>query len=345
MKIEDRLVGDKQPVLMVAELSANHMQRYETAVKTIEAAKQAGADAVKVQTYTPKTITYNRNKRYFRLNEGLWKGETLYSLYKKGYMPWHWQWKLKKITQKLGLIFFSTPFDKSAVDFLEKIGLPAYKIASYEINDIPLVEYVASMRKPVFISTGLAKFSEIKEAVKACRRKNNKEIVLLKCTSSYPTPLEEVNLNILPDLKKKFKTLVGLSDHTKGITTAIAGVALGAKVIEKHFILSRRLKTLDRDFSLEPEEFYQMVKAVRETEKSLGTTSYKLSDTIKKERRLMRSLFVVKNIKKGEKFTEEKVRSIRPNFGLAPKYLEKIIGRKAKKNIKSGSPLKWSLIN
>ena len=315
------------------------------AIKLIKAAKKSGADAVKFQTYTPETITIDCDNKYFQIKQGsIWDGKTLYQLYQEAYMPWEWLPKLKKIAEKEGLIFFSSVFDKSSVDFLKKINIPAYKIASFEIADIPLIEYVAKEKKPIIISTGIATLAEIKEAVKTCKRVGNNQIALLKCTSAYPTPLEEVNLRTIPNLAKIFKTIIGLSDHTLNIFVPVAAVALGAKIIEKHLTLDRDLGGPDASFSLEPEEFREMVNKIRETEKALGKISYKLSKKIKKTREFGRSLFVVEDIKVGEKFTEKNIKSIRPAHGLPPKYFKKILGKRAKKNLKKGTPLTWNSI-
>jgi pseudaminic acid synthase len=345
IRIQNRLISDKAPVFIVAELSANHLRDFRLAVKTIRAIKKTGADAVKLQTYTPDTITIDSKNEYFRIKQGtLWDGQTLYNLYKKAYTPWQWQPKLKAIAEDLGLICFSTPLDKTAVDFLQSLHVPAYKIASFEITDIPLIEYVASKNKPIIISTGIAKRSDIKEAVAACRRMGNNQIILLKCTSIYPTPLEEVNLRMIPKLEKDFKCIVGISDHTLGNSVSIAAVALGARLIEKHFILDRKLKSPDAVFSLEPEEFKSLVQSVREVEKALGDEKYRITEKIKRARELVRSLFVVEDIKKGGIFTQENVRSIRPGDGLAPKYLKDILGKRAKRDIKRGTPLKWDMV-
>ncbi|WKV10367.1 pseudaminic acid synthase [Thermoanaerobacterium sp. CMT5567-10] len=330
----------------MAELSANHNQNFDNAVKLIKEAKKAGADAVKLQTYTPDTITINCNNEFFQIKQGtIWDGRILYDLYKEAYTPWEWQPKLKEIAENEGLICFSSPFDKTAVDFLEKMNVPAYKIASFEITDIPLIEYIASKGKPVIISTGIATLGDIEEAINACIRMNNKQIALLKCTSEYPSPLNEVNLKTIPNMIETFKTIVGLSDHTLGISVPVAAVALGAKIIEKHFTLSRSMGGPDAAFSLEPEEFSQMVRSVREVEKALGDVSYELSDKSMKSREFSRSLFVVKDVKEGEIFTEENVRSIRPGFGLHPKYYKYILGKKAAKDIDKGTPLNWDLID
>jgi pseudaminic acid synthase len=336
----------EEKVFIIAELSANHNQKVELAVETIKAAKGCGVDAVKLQTYTPDTITLDCDNEYFQIKQGtIWDGKNLYQLYKEAYTPWEWQPKLKKLAEELGMICFSSPFDKTAVDFLEDMNVPAYKIASFEITDIPLIEYVASKGKPVIISTGIARLEDIQLAIDACKKAGNEQIVLLKCTSAYPTPLEEVNLLTIPDMKERFKTLVGLSDHTIGISVPLAAVSLGARIIEKHFILDRKLGGPDAAFSLEPDEFAQMVKSVREVEKALGKVNYELSEKIEKSREFSRSLFAVKDIKKGETLDNENIRSIRPGFGLHPKFLHEVIGKKAKDNIKKGTPLSWELIS
>jgi len=343
--IGNKYVGGNYPVFIVAEVSANHLRKFANAVKLIKVAKEAGADAVKFQTYTPDTITIDCKNDYFKIKEGtLWVGKTFYELYKEAYTPWEWFPKLKKIAGEEDIILFSTPFDKTAVDFLETMNVPCYKVASFEITDIPLIEYIASKRKPVIISTGIAMRSDIKEAVNACKRVSNNKIAVLKCTSAYPARLEEVNLRTIPDLKEVFKTVVGLSDHTLGISVPIASVALSAKIIEKHLTLARSMGGPDSAFSLEPDEFKMMVKSVRETEKALGNISYELTEEMKKSRKFARSLFVVMDMKAGEVFTEENVRSIRPGYGLHPKYIKDVLGKKATTDIKRGTPLKWELI-
>jgi pseudaminic acid synthase len=345
IKIGNKKIGERCPVFIVAEISANHLQKFDYAIELIKVARKVGADAVKFQTYTPDTLTIDCDNKYFQIKQDtIWGGKTLYQLYKEAYTPWEWLPKLKKIAEKEGLIFFSSVFDKTSVDFLEKINPPAYKIASFEITDIPLIEYVARKKKPIIVSTGVATLPDIKEVVNVCKKVGNNQIILLKCVSAYPTPLEEVNLRHIPTLAKIFKTIVGISDHTTGISVPIAAVALGAKMIEKHLTLDRSLGGPDVAFSLEPQEFKEMVKNVRETERALGKASYKLSEKVKKSRKLTRSLFVVKDIKAGEKFTEENVRSIRPGYGLPPKYFKKVVGKRAKKDIKKGTPLKWNLI-
>lgn len=345
IEVSTRKIGDNHPVFIIAELSANHRQKFELAVETIKAMKESGADAVKLQTYTPDTITIDSDNDYFQIKQGtLWDGKTLYQLYQEAYTPWEWQPKLKEIAEDLGLICFSSPFDKTAVDFLEEMNVPAYKVASFEITDIPLIEYIASKGKPVIISTGIAELSDIAMAVDACKRMGNEQIALLKCTSAYPAPLEDVNLKTIPDLAETFKTVVGLSDHTLSISVPVAAVALSAKIIEKHFILDRKLGGPDAAFSLGPEEFKAMVTAVREVEKALGKVSYDLTDKVKKNREFSRSLFVVNDIKAGELFTEDNVRSIRPGFGLHPRHLKDILGKRSSKDIGRGTPLSWDMV-
>ena len=344
-RIGDFEIGKDNRVFIIAELSANHNQNYDIAVQSIKAIKDCGADAVKLQTYTPDTLTIDSDKDYFKIQQGtIWDGTTLYQLYQKAYTPWEWQPKLKKLAEELGLICFSSPFDKTAVDFLEQMEVPAYKIASFEIVDLPLIEYVASKGKPIIISTGIATEEEIKEAVDVCRRTGNNQIALLKCTSEYPASIEDANLKTIPAMAKKFNVVVGLSDHTLGTIVSVASTAIGAKIIEKHFILDKRLGGPDAAFSLEPQEFKKMVDEVRRVEKSLGKISFELTEKIGKSRSFARSLFIVKDTKAGEKFSDENVRSIRPSSGLPPKYLKEILGKKAKRNIERGTPLSWDLI-
>jgi len=333
---------EENKVFIIAELSANHNHDFNVALKTIKTAKEAGADAIKLQTYTADTITLDSEKEVFQVNQGtIWDGITLYKLYQQAYTPWEWQPKLKKYAEKLGLICFSSPFDKTAVDFLEKMDVPAYKIASFEITDIPLIEYTASKGKPIIISTGIASLADIEEAVDACRRVGNNDIALLKCTSSYPAPIEEANLITIPHLKKTFNVIPGLSDHTMGHAVAIGAVALGAKIIEKHFILDRSMGGPDSAFSMEPAEFKQMVDAIREVENALGKVSYAITPKIEKSREFARSLFIVKDVKAGEEITEENVRSIRPGYGLQPKYYKEVLAKKFRKDIEKGTPLDW----
>lgn len=344
-KIGEKEIGGENPTFIIAELSANHMNDFDIAVKTIEAMAEAGADAVKFQTFTPDTITIDCDNEYFQIKQGtVWDGQVLYELYEDAFMPWDWQPKLKKIAENLGLIVFSSPFDKTSVDFLEDMDVPAYKIASFEITDIPLIKYVASKEKPIIISTGIASLEDIELAVQTCLDAGNEQISLLKCTSSYPAPLEEINLNTIPDMYDKFRCIIGLSDHTLGGEVSTAAVAVGAKIIEKHFILDRNMGGPDSEFSMEPDEFKQMVDSIRNVEKALGKVSYELTDKVKANREFSRSLFVVEDIKKGDIITEDNVRSIRPGFGLHPKYLDKILGKKVNIDIKKGTPFKLEFL-
>ncbi|WP_050606992.1 pseudaminic acid synthase [Clostridium niameyense] len=330
---------------IIAEMSANHLQDYDRAVEIIKKAKWAGADAIKLQTYTPDTITLDCDNEYFQIKQGtIWDGTTLHKLYQTAYTPWEWQPKLKKVAEEEGLIFFSSPFDYTSVDFLEEMKVPAYKIASFEINDIPFIEYIASKGKPIIMSTGIARLGDIQEAINACKRMGNENIALLKCTSSYPAPFNSINLNTIPNMKETFKTIVGISDHTIGHTVALGAVALGAKIVEKHLTLRRSDGGADSKFSMEPEEFKYMVDCIRNLEKALGTVTYDLTEKQKKSREHSRSLFVVKDIKKGEIFTNDNVKSIRPGFGLETKYINDVLGKKAQFDIEKGTPVNWEMI-
>ena len=343
--ISGRSIGAGYPVYIVAELSANHRQQFDEAVKLIEIAKEAGADAVKLQTYTPDTLTISSDKEYFHINDGTpWDGRTLYDLYQEAYMPWEWQPKLKKLADGFGISLFSTPYDKTAVDFLEEMEVPAYKVASFEIVDIPLIEYIASKGKPIIMSTGVAELAEINEAVQSAHNAGNTQVALLKCTSAYPASSEEMNLRAIPYLAEAFSMPVGLSDHTLGMAVPVAAVALGACIIEKHLTLSRDIPGPDSAFSSEPEEFKAMVTAVRNTEKALGDERYETGKQETKSRVFRRSLFVVKDVKTNEPFTEENVRSIRPGYGMHPRYLKDVLGRRAALDIERGTPLTWELI-
>ncbi len=344
--INGHKIGPGFPAYIVAELSANHRQQFEQALELIEAAKEAGADAVKLQTYKPDTITIQCDRPEFRIGGGtLWDGKTLYELYSEAYMPWEWQPKLKTLADDLGIDLFSTPFDKTAVDFLEEMDLPAYKVASFEIVDIPLIEYIASKGKPIIISTGMATLEEIEEAVQAARKAGASQIALLKCTSVYPAPPEEMNLRTIPDLAKKFRVPVGLSDHTTGIAVPVAAVTLGACIVEKHFTLLRSIPSLDSAFSLEPPEFRAMVEAIRTAEKALGEVNYEITKQEAKSRVFRRSLYMIKDVKAGEVFTEENIGSIRPGYGLHPRYLKEVLGRQATRDIKRGTPFSWELVS
>jgi len=343
--INGRIVGPGYPTYIVAELSANHSQSFEHAVALVKGAKEAGADAVKLQTYTPDTITVNSESPLFRHQDGsLWAGRTLYELYSEAYMPWEWQPKLKKIADEIGIELFSTAFDPTAVDFLEEIGVPVHKIASFEIVDIPLIEKMARTGKPLIISTGMATLGEIEEAVRAARNAGAPQIALLKCTSAYPSPPEEMNLRTIPHLAESFGVPVGLSDHTLGIAVPVAAVVLGASIVEKHFTLSRNMPGPDCAFSLEPREFKAMVEAIRTAEKALGEVHYGVSEREAANRVFRRSLFVVKDMKTGEVFTAENVRSIRPGHGLHPRHLKDVRGRRATRDIPAGTPLTWNMV-
>ncbi len=345
MKIADFEIG-KDKTFIIAELSANHNGSLDLAVKTIEAAARAGADAVKLQTYRADTITLNSNDENFIIrNNSLWDGLTYYQLYDKAHTPWQWHKTLKETAEKSGLILFSSPFDKVAVDFLEELNMPAYKIASFEINDLPLIEYTAKKNKPVIMSTGVASYQEIEDAVNVCRKAGNNDIILLKCTSSYPAPVEDANLLMIKKISEDFNCITGLSDHTLSNITAVTAVSLGAKVIEKHFILDKSINSPDAAFSLDEKEFKHLVDDIRTAEKSLGYIDYTINKAVQKNRHFMRSLYVIKDIKKGEKFTSENIGSFRPNLGISPKYYNEILGRKAGKDIKANTPLKNELID
>lgn len=329
-------------VFIIAELSANHNQDIENAVKTIKAAKEVGADAIKLQTYTADTMTIDCDNKYFQINQGtLWDGDTLYSLYQKAYTPWEWHEKLFAVAKEEGLVCFSSPFDNTAVDFLEQFNPPVYKIASFEITDIPLIEYTAKKGKPMIISTGIATLEEISEAVSACRKMGNHNIALLKCTSAYPAPPEEANLLTIPNLKDTFGVTAGLSDHSIGSALPVAAVSLGARIIEKHFILDKKIGGPDAAFSMEPHDFKKMVQDIRNVEKALGSVSYELTEKSKKNRKFSRSLFVTTNLNRGDLFTPENLKSIRPGDGLSPKYIHQVLGKKAKSDIEKGTPLSW----
>ena len=341
----DRFEIGNDKVFIIAELSANHNGSKKVAIRTIKAAKKAGANAIKLQTYTPNTITIDCNKPDFILSQGtIWDGRTLYDLYKEAHTPWEWHKELFETARNEGLVCFSSPFDKTAVDLLEELNAPAYKIASFEITDIPLIKYAASKGKPMIISNGIATDEDIQLAVDTCRNVGNNDIILLKTTSQYPAKIEDANMAMIPDLAKKFNVVSGLSDHTPGIVVPIVAATLGAKVVEKHFILNKSIGGPDASFSLDEKEFTEMVKAVRDAEKSIGKVNYSLTEKMKKSRQFARSLYVVKDIKAGEVIAEENVRSIRPGFGLHPKYLKKILGKVAKVNIERGTPLSNGLI-
>ena len=342
--INNRKIGMGYPVYIVAEMSANHNHDFKQAIRIIEAAKEAGADAVKLQTYSPDTMTINVHNKFFQIKDTIWAGNNLYDLYAEAYTPWEWQPKLKKIAEEFNLDIFSTPFDHTAVDYLEKLDMPAYKIASFELVDLPLIRRIAKTGKPVFFSTGMASLDDIREAVKVFKESGGDQFALLKCTSAYPAPPEEMNLRTIPELSKIFDVPVGLSDHSIGNEASIVAVALGACIVEKHFTLSRGMDSPDSSFSIEPDELKALVKGIRHVEKVLGNLCFGTTEQEKSSLVFRRSLFAVKDIDTNEKFTEKNVKSIRPGFGLHTRYLEKIIGRKAKIYISKGSPLDWEMI-
>ncbi len=342
--INTHIVSEDSPVYFIAEMSGNHNMDYDRAVAIIDAAKEAGADAVKLQTYTPDTITIDCDSELFQVGKGLWEGRTLYGLYQEAYTPWDWQPKLMEHARDIGIDCFSSPFDLTSVDFLQELNVPAYKIASYEINDIPLIRKVAATGKPVIISTGIAHLEDIELALRTCREEKNENVILLKCVSSYPTPYELFNLKGIPLLREAFDCQVGLSDHSMGSEVAVAAVALGARVVEKHFTLSRADGGVDSAFSMEPAEFSRMVTEIRNVEAALGEPTLELTEKQEKERGGSRSLFVVSDMKAGEVFTTDNVRSIRPGAGMHTKYYEQILGRKARSDLKKGTPLDWKYI-
>lgn len=330
---------------IVAEISANHGQNFNRAVSLIKRAKECGADAVKFQAYTPDSLSIDVNNKYFRISHPKWSGQTLYNLYAQTCTPYKWFKRLKKISEDLGLVFFSTAFDKASVNLLEDIDTPFHKIASFELIDLPLIMSAAKTKKPLILSTGMASIGEIKEAVVAARDAGAKEIILLKCVSNYPANPSEMNLKTIPHMKKIFGLSVGLSDHTLGVGVSVAAVALGAVMVEKHFTLSRAFKTPDSFFSIEPKELSELVENIRIAEKAIGTVHYGLTKEEKHGQVFRRSVFVVQDIKKGDDFTEHNIRSIRPAYGLSPKYFFEVIGKKARKNLKRGTPLSWQLVD
>ena len=333
IEIGDKTIGESFPTFIIAEMSANHLQDYERAVKIIKAAKECGADAVKFQTYTPDSMTIDCDDAYFQIDQGtIWDGTTLYKLYQKAYTPWEWQPQLKKLAEGLGLICFSTPFDAASVDFLETMDVPVYKVASFEITDIPLIRKIAKIGKPMIISTGIAFMEDIERAIAVCKEEGNEQLILLKCSSAYPTPYEEINLRMISNMQETFGCTIGLSDHTLGTAVSVAAVAMGAKIIEKHFTLSRDDGGPDGAFSMEPSEFKKMVDDIRIIEKAMGKIDYSLTEKQIKSREHSRSLFVVSDMQKGELFTGYNVRSIRPGFGMHTKEYSLILGKRAKKD-------------
>ena len=345
IQIGNRYVGEGEKTFVVAELSANHLHDFNRAKAIIKAAADAGADAVKLQTYTADTITLNCDTEYFQIHEGsVWDGRTLYDLYEEAYTPWEWQPKLLQYANELGLECFSSPFDFTAVDFMKEMNMPAYKVASFEITDIPLIRRMAKTGKPVIFATGVAHPEDIELALRTCREEGNGKIILLKCTSQYPAPYDSMNLKVIPDMAERYDCLTGLSDHSMGTAVAVGSVALGARMVEKHLTLKRADGGPDAVFSMEPDEFKKMVDEIRIVEQARGTVTYKLTKAQEKSREDCRSLFVAEDIKAGETFTAENIRSVRPGFGLHTKYYEEILGKTAKTDLKTGTPLSWEHI-
>lgn len=345
IKIGSHIISQDSPTYIIAEMSANHNMDYDRALQIIDAAAMAGADAVKIQTYTADTITIDCDNEYFQITQGtLWDGTTLHKLYQTAYTPWEWQPDLKKYAESKGLDLFSSPFDLTSIDFLEKMDVPAYKIASFEINDIPFIRKIARTGKPIIISTGIAYMSDIDLALRTCLEEGNDKVILLKCTSAYPAPYEDMNIKTIPSMAETFDCITGLSDHSMGYSVDVAAVALGAKVIEKHITLKRSDGGADSQFSMEAEEFKEMCSQIRIVEKAMGKVTYDLTEPQKREREHSRSLFVVEDIKAGEMFTAENVRSIRPGFGLHTKYYDDILGKKAVKDLQKGTPMKFDYV-
>lgn len=346
INIGGHIISESSPTFVIAEMSANHNMDFDRAVAIMQAAKDAGADAIKIQTYTADTITLDCDDPCFQITQGtLWDGTTLHKLYQTAYTPWEWQPKLKEIAESMGLVFFSSPFDLTAVDFLEEMDVPAYKIASFEINDIPMIRKIAKLHKPMIFATGIAHMADIELALRTCKEEGNEDVVILKCISAYPTPYEDINLKTIPSMKETFDCIVGLSDHSMGHAVAVGAVALGAKVVEKHLTLSRADGGADSAFSMEPAEFKEMVDNIRIVEKALGRVTYELGEKQMREREHSRSLFVAKDMKAGDIFTPENLRSVRPACGLHTKYYEELLGKKIKKDAKLGTPMRWDLVD
>lgn len=344
LQIKNRVIGDNAPAYIIAEMSANHAGSLAYAKEIIHAAKEAGADCIKIQTYTADTMTIDCDNEYFQITDGTWRGENLYGLYQKAYTPWEWQAELKEEAEKIGLDFFSTPFDKSSVDFLESIGMEFYKLASFELVDIPLIRYVASKGKPIIMSTGMGTLEEIAEAVQTVRDAGNHQLALLRCASAYPAISDSMNLMAMKELHERFQLPVGLSDHSLGSVGAVTAVAMGASIIEKHFCLDRGIKNPDSSFSMEPAEFAAMVQDVRSAERAIGTVSFGATAAERGNLAFRRSIFVVEDIRAGEKLTEKNIRVIRPSNGLAPKYYDMVLGKCAVQDIKRGTPLAMEMI-
>ncbi len=346
IRIGKHVISKDSPTFIIAEMSANHNMDFDRAVAIMQAAKDAGADAIKIQTYTADTITLDCDDPCFQITQGtLWDGTTLHKLYETAYTPWEWQPKLKQIAEEMGLEFFSSPFDHTAVDFLEEMDVPAYKIASFEITDIPLLRKIAKLGKPIILATGIAHLADIELAMRTCHEAGNDNVIVLKCTSAYPAPYEDVNLRTIPSMAETFDCIAGLSDHTMGGAVAGAAVALGAKVIEKHLTLRREDGGADSAFSMEPEEFKEMVENIRKIELALGRVTYDLTPKAAREREHSRSLFIAQDMKAGEVFTEENLRSVRPADGLHTMHYEEILGKRIARDAKLGTPMSWELVD
>lgn len=346
IRIGKHLMNDNSPTFIVAEMSANHLMDFDRAVAIMKAAKEAGADAIKIQTYTADTITLDCDEPCFQITQGtIWDGTTLHKLYQTAYTPWEWQPKLKEIAEEIGLEFFSSPFDFSSVDFLEELDVPVYKIASFEITDIPLIKKIAKLGKPMIFATGVARLADIELALQTCKEEGNEQIILLKCTSSYPAPYEDINLKTMVSMGETFECMIGLSDHSMGHAVADAAVAMGAKIVEKHFTLSREDGGPDAAFSMEPDEFKTMVDDIRKIEKALGKVTYELTQKQTREREHTRSLFVAQDMKAGEVFTAENLKSVRPGCGLHTMYYEELLGKRIKADAKLGTPMSWELVD
>ncbi len=345
IEIGGHVVGGSSPTFVIAEMSANHLMDYDRAVAIIKAAKDAGADAIKLQTYTPDTITLNCEDPCFQITQGtIWDGTTLYKLYQTAYTPWEWQPKLKEVAESMGLVFFSSPFDLTSIDFLEELQVPVYKVASFEMNDIPFIRKIARTGKPIIMSTGVSYLADIELALQTCKEEGNENVILLKCCSAYPSPYEDINLNTIPSMGDIFDCTVGLSDHTMGFAVAGAAVAVGAKVIEKHLTLSRADGGADAAFSMEPQEFKEMVAQIRIIEKAMGKVTYELTPKQKASRDHARSLFVAQDMKAGDVFTPQNLRSVRPSCGLHTKYYEELLGKRISRDAPLGTPMSWDLV-
>jgi pseudaminic acid synthase len=343
LEINNRFIGKDKPVYIIAEMSANHGGDKEKAMKIVDAAKNAGADCIKTQVYTPDTMTINSSNDIFKIKNGTWKGESLYNLYEKAYTPWEWQKDIKNYAKSIGIDFLATPFDTTSVDLLEELEVESYKIASFELIDIPLIRYIASKEKPIIFSTGMGSCEEIDETITEIKKYHNK-ICMLKCASAYPAKYADMNLKTIIDMKRRYNVPVGFSDHSLDSISAITSVAIGACVVEKHICLDRKFQTPDSTFSLEPKEFSEMVNNIRSTEAALGNINYTLTENEKNSKIFRRSIFVANDILKGDVFNDDNIRVIRPGFGLKPKYYSEIIGKKAKINVDKGTPLDWEMV-